>query len=588
MAADVYAWRDTISVGAIDCADDVNTDTCREYDIMGYPTMKFFPRKSAADFLGDRVDVKALTVDAIRDAMTSFLMQEEEKKSDLKELWPALFPIKLESLSDIKKETKQQNNMLIIESAESKVGMEVMLDFQLPLKRLNIPLQVRRTIFDPKFDYGAKLTSFPSVLYLSEGQMPDFLPIKEFTRQGLYNTIKDYLWKESGKYVVQDNKDSLDTNDVVVVQSQNDKPRRDQVDNSSKSKKALINRRYTVYLSDLEKAAIYALSHEVAQHQTIAGEALEALRKFITVLDKYFPSRDEFSSVLKDLHYWVHQHEDAIKGEDLGEVVKSSLNKYGVQINDKWTGCQGSKPQYGNYPCGLWSLWHTLTVHHSLKNDGNSQDVMEAMKEYIQEYFGCRECARHFGQTIQNGDGIIENVKTSKDSVLYLWHIHNKVNIRLSGDISEDPQYPKQVFPDKDFCFKCHVPLRGSNLWDEFDRDEIYSFMVNQYSNKINKQGISSTQLQKPGGNLVAVIDDIEEKLDMNNYKNNENKQMTVNFIFFNGADLSLYMILWLVSAIMIILLYLKFVSKRWFRSGQMFPGSVRHKVAYNPLLGKV
>ena len=587
MAADVYAWRDVISVGAIDCADEVNTDTCREYDIMGYPSMKFFPRKGAADFLGEKVDVRALTVDAIRDAMTSFLMQEEEKKPELKSLWPALFPINLEQLSDIQKETSRQNNILIIESAESKIGMEVMLDFQLPLKRLNIPLQMRRTIFDPKFDYGAKITEFPSVVYISEGHVPDFLPIKEHTRQGLYNIIKDYLWKESGKFVLQDNKNIFDTNDIVVVDdniNQSKSKKEAQPDNSSKSKKALINRRYTVYLSDLEKAAVYALSHEVAQHQTIAGEALEALRKFITMLEKYFPSRSEFLNVLKDVHYWVHQHEDALLGEDLGSVMKSSLIKYGVKVNDKWVGCQGSKPQYGNYPCGLWSLWHTLTVHHALKKDGQPRDVMEAMKEYIQQYFGCRECARHFDQAILNGDGIIENVNSAKDSVLYLWHIHNKVNIRLSGDMSEDPQYPKLVFPDKDFCFKCHKPTSGTNLWDEFDRDEIYNFMVNQYSNKVNKQGISSTQIQKPG-NALAVIDDTQENLDKSNFRKSTNKQLTVNFIFFDGADLSMYMILWLISAIMIILLYLKFVSKRMLRPSKFFASQ---KVSYNPLLGKV
>ena len=32
-----------------------------------------------------------------------------------------------------------------------------------------------------------------------------------------------------------------------------------------------MNRRYKVYLSDLEKTLIYAVSHEVAQHATIAG-----------------------------------------------------------------------------------------------------------------------------------------------------------------------------------------------------------------------------------------------------------------------------------------------------------------------------
>eukprot|EP00091_Calanus_sinicus_P000720 TRINITY_DN10655_c0_g1_i1.p1 TRINITY_DN10655_c0_g1~~TRINITY_DN10655_c0_g1_i1.p1 ORF type:complete len:149 (-),score=34.02 TRINITY_DN10655_c0_g1_i1:479-925(-) len=41
-AADVFAWRDVISVAAIDCAMEENMPTCREYEVMGYPSLKFF------------------------------------------------------------------------------------------------------------------------------------------------------------------------------------------------------------------------------------------------------------------------------------------------------------------------------------------------------------------------------------------------------------------------------------------------------------------------------------------------------------------------------------------------------------------
>jgi hypothetical protein len=41
-----------------------------------------------------------------------------------------------------------------------------------------------------------------------------------------------------------------------------------------------MNRRYKVFLSDLEKALIYALSHEVAQHATIAGQPQQHVLPF--------------------------------------------------------------------------------------------------------------------------------------------------------------------------------------------------------------------------------------------------------------------------------------------------------------------
>jgi len=36
-------WQNIVAIAGIDCADDSNVAICREYEIMGYPTIKFFP-----------------------------------------------------------------------------------------------------------------------------------------------------------------------------------------------------------------------------------------------------------------------------------------------------------------------------------------------------------------------------------------------------------------------------------------------------------------------------------------------------------------------------------------------------------------
>ena len=41
-----------IRLAAIDCAQDENVATCRDYDIMGYPSLKFFPPKAAKSEVG--------------------------------------------------------------------------------------------------------------------------------------------------------------------------------------------------------------------------------------------------------------------------------------------------------------------------------------------------------------------------------------------------------------------------------------------------------------------------------------------------------------------------------------------------------
>lgn len=43
VAKNVSDWHSIVQVAAIDCSTDENNDICREYEIMRYPTMRYFP-----------------------------------------------------------------------------------------------------------------------------------------------------------------------------------------------------------------------------------------------------------------------------------------------------------------------------------------------------------------------------------------------------------------------------------------------------------------------------------------------------------------------------------------------------------------
>ena len=45
-------------------------------------------------------------------------------------------------------------------------------------------------------------------------------------------------------------------------------------------------RRYTAFMSDLENAILYSLSHEVGSRNSIVGPSLDTLREYMDVLDK--------------------------------------------------------------------------------------------------------------------------------------------------------------------------------------------------------------------------------------------------------------------------------------------------------------
>ena len=89
----VSAWREVISVAAIDCAMDENMPTCREYEVMGYPSIKFFtPNTPTGDMGVERVS-REKTVPAIKKDMIDFITDLEIKKSDKAgHDWPNLVP----------------------------------------------------------------------------------------------------------------------------------------------------------------------------------------------------------------------------------------------------------------------------------------------------------------------------------------------------------------------------------------------------------------------------------------------------------------------------------------------------------------
>lgn len=60
----------------------------------------------------------------------------------------------------------------------------------------------------------------------------------------------------------------------------------------------------------------------------------------------------------------------------------------------------------------------------------DGQEVLQAMRNYVRFFFGCRDCANHFEQMAAAS---MHRVTNPRSAVLWLWTSHNRVNARLSG-----------------------------------------------------------------------------------------------------------------------------------------------------------
>jgi len=590
-AADVFAWREVIAVAAIDCAMEENMPTCREYEVMGYPSLKFFTPNTPTGDMGVERHSREKTVPAIKRDMIQFITDLQMKKSEKAgRNWPSLVPARVSGLEILN--IWDQNPSLaviLIEETNATMGSEVILDLSDTLSKLKVPLVMSKIEINAESSQLLEKLAVPKkpalVALSKDFSTLELFPSVTATREGWYAAIKDFIWRKSSELSLN-NQILKDLNQKNVEDAQSVELVKNKAQKTA-TRKELINRRYKVFSSDLEKAVIYSISHEVAQHSSIAGHTLETLQQYVTVLEKFFPARMEMSVFLRDLHSWVHMHQDTIRGEDLSSWIESYQGRHGIKANKDWIGCKGSENKFGGYPCGLWSVWHAMTINQANLAEGDPKEVMKAMKSFIQEFFGCRDCARHFDQAIEGGK-VLDDIENYNDAILLLWKVHNKANLRLAGDISEDPVYPKLVFPTKEFCSSCYGSLTGSNLWDEFDRTKVIEFLKNQFSKeKLSSQGLTSDSTAE--GRALAVapmaqIDDKFEHLDVSNYKKEEN---STSFIFFNGADISICFLLWFVSAILLLLIYLKFVAGKKFSNSHFF-SNLKRKTSGNPLLGKV
>ncbi len=115
----------------------------------------------------------------------------------------------------------------------------------------------------------------------------------------------------------------------------------------------------------------------------------------------------------------------------------------GVDDGASWRVCRlrPSSPSVGGYPCALWLLFHSLLAN---ARPSDAYETLWTIRDWVEEFFGCRECARHFAETwasqgITKERGNLQNEAHSQmHAALWLWQAHNAVRARLYAEAWSD------------------------------------------------------------------------------------------------------------------------------------------------------
>ncbi|KAG5886744.1 hypothetical protein JTB14_019442 [Gonioctena quinquepunctata] len=264
---------------------------------------------------------------------------------------------------------------------------------------------------------------------------------------------------------------------------------------------------------DLETALRYSLKHEVGNSKQITGDKLKALLAFVNVLEKYFPFSKYGQLFLRELKDFLLQ-KSSVDGDDIRKMVELAEREERQIFStpQNWLACKGSSDKYRGYPCGLWKMFHYLTVNAADYTSGtkgsNPNIVLEAMHGYIKHFFGCAECSEHFQKMAKRRE--IFKVSSWDEAVLWLWVAHNEVNKRLSGDQTEDPEYPKYQFPSSERCPRCY------NKDETWNIPEVLQYIKHMYSS-INVRYIGAdTRILHLGLEGASSFKDLTFKLHAN------------------------------------------------------------------------
>nr|XP_008122395.2 PREDICTED: sulfhydryl oxidase 2 [Anolis carolinensis] len=311
-----------------------------------------------------------------------------------------------------------------------------------------------------------------------------------------------------------------------------------------------------VYMADLESGLHYLLRVELATHKTLEGSELRTFKSLIALLAKLFPGPDPTVKLLETLHVWlVSLPLDRIPYNAVLDLLDNKMRMAGLFLPSRvrWIGCQGSRAELRGYPCSFWTLFHVLTVQaatqpNALLNtglEGDPRAVLEVMRKYVRDFFGCRACAQHFEEMAK---GSLGSVQTPEEAALWLWEKHNEVNARLAGDLTEDPKFPKAPWPSLEACPSCRrggsVSRKGQlPVWDE---TEVLRFLRRHYGsgNVEYRYAESRPDAEKAGSP--------EEGRE-------EERKARGSFLGFSSLDMSLCIALYGTSSLFLILLFVFF-----------------------------
>eukprot|EP00571_Detonula_confervacea_P010571 CAMPEP_0172305988 /NCGR_PEP_ID=MMETSP1058-20130122/7169_1 /TAXON_ID=83371 /ORGANISM="Detonula confervacea, Strain CCMP 353" /LENGTH=462 /DNA_ID=CAMNT_0013017755 /DNA_START=241 /DNA_END=1626 /DNA_ORIENTATION=+ len=227
------------------------------------------------------------------------------------------------------------------------------------------------------------------------------------------------------------------------------------------------------------------------ENGSLPQEKQEALREWLELLSKSLPSQmgrthDIINAILKNFSR-------AVQGQsELDNLVRDSVPS---EPSWAWRTCTYGDNKMG-YTCGLWELFHIMSVGVVEYNQHNppiaTRHASETLRNYIDHFFQCDVCRINFLSMYDTCafDGchrLSTNPSLSeqewRELPLWLWETHNDVNVRLLGErLDQNKETKPNQWESQQArwppLFACPNCWREDRSWEE---EKVFKHLHNMY-----------------------------------------------------------------------------------------------------------
>lgn len=237
--------------------------------------------------------------------------------------------------------------------------------------------------------------------------------------------------------------------------------------------------------------------------EPLTDKASKALKDWLKLLSRTLPAAWDIhkllDQLLRDFNY-ISKHE---------AYLYSVLDQFPPESSTWSPACSHGDPDAG-YTCGLWELFHAMTVgvvDYNIMNPEKrriaTEDAAHTLRDYIEHFFGCIECRNNFLAAYDNcandrcnrlsadTKGLVKDKQNAWAQLpLWLFETHNSVNVRLMKEQAgrDDRATTLQdeidvLWPPKRDCFPCWKTISKNNevRWDQTN---VFKWLLLEYGQR--------------------------------------------------------------------------------------------------------